>query len=136
MGLSDIESYAKRLEIDYKLLSEEEAKAKAEAQTEEYIELTAKGEISYEEEDYENAQRFYRRMMQLNGNIETEDIYRAACAAALSETEKQSTFYFLNKAILKGWNDLSKLKAEKAFEGLHSTPEWLQLIAILETAKK
>ncbi len=136
MGLSDIQSYAKRKGMGYQILSEQDAKAKAEAQTEEYIELTAKAEISYEDGDYENAQRFYRRMMQLNGNIETPDIYKAACAAALSQTEQQSTFYFLNKAILKGWNDLPKLQAEKAFEGLHGTPEWLQLVGIMKAAKQ
>lgn len=136
MGLSDIISFAKRMGISYQILSEQAAKAKADAQMEEYIELTAKGEISYEDGDYENAQRFYRRMMQLNGNIETPDIYKAACAAALSESEKPSTFYFLNKAILKGWNDLPKLQAEKAFEGLHGSPEWLQLVGIMKAAKK
>ncbi|MFK7907954.1 MAG: DUF6624 domain-containing protein [Chitinophagales bacterium] len=136
MGLSDILGYAKRIGIDYKILSEAEAQAKANTQENEYIQLTAKGEISYEDGEYENAQRFYRRMMQLNGNIETDDIYRAACAASLSAKEKQSTFYFLNKAILKGWNDLPKLQSEKAFENLHGSPEWLQLVGILKAAKK
>ncbi len=136
MGLIDVVVFAQKTGINYKILSESAAKAKANAEMEEYINLTAKAEISYEDGDYENAQRFYRRMMQLAGNIETEDIYKAACAAAMSQNEKKSAFYFLNKAILEGWNDLPKLKIEKAFQSLHNMPEWAQLIQILQTAKQ
>ena len=59
------------------------------------------------------------------------DYYNAACAACLANNH-DTAFYYLNKAIAKGWRNIEELQSDKDLNELANDKRWASIISNLE----
>jgi tetratricopeptide (TPR) repeat protein len=84
-------------------------------------------------EEYEKSLQAYEHAFSLEDsrNIYAANCYNAACAAALSN-DKETAFFYLRKALKRGYLDVENLRSDQDLSSLHQDPRWGQYVDEME----
>ncbi len=95
-----------------------------------YAALVGQAEKLADEQSYTKSLDAYRQAFALTYKS-NEDIYNAACIAALAG-EPEIAFAWLHVAIERGWDNLDHLKSDKDLLALHGEKKWPEILAALQ----
>ncbi|WP_018476801.1 DUF6624 domain-containing protein [Pontibacter roseus] len=85
----------------------------------------------YEAKDYKASGQMYDQALK-DGKGGSSDHYNAACSWALAG-DKSKAFAHLEKAVEKGWMDISHMKQDSDLSSLRDDKRWAQLVQQLQT---
>ncbi|HEY4652045.1 MAG TPA: DUF6624 domain-containing protein [Pontibacter sp.] len=86
----------------------------------------------YEAKDYKTSAELFDKALK-DGKGSGSDHYNAACSWALAGN-KDNAFAHLNKAIEKGWTNISHLKKDSDLNSLHSDKRWGPMVSKLQAS--
>lgn len=130
-----IVDYAQKLGFTYQPVSQTEAKEKVIQQTMEYEDLKKKITTLVPNENYKQAGIYYQRLLQLVGNIQPIDAFKAAINLSKLPNKEETTLNYLTLAVNMGWKDIEQLEKESLFFPLHKKETWQDLLARLTYPK-
>lgn len=111
--------YANTMGFSYTMLSEQEAKERAQEQVDDYQANVKKARNAMRDKHYQESAEAYLKVVQAFGVVTTEDFVEAARALSLAKHNKaRSGTSFLLKAMVRGW---------EGFEAIKSAPDFAYL---------
>lgn len=95
-----------------------------------YVDLVKQADDSAQAKNYKAALKIYNKAFRLEKN-NPDDLYSAACMAALSGAEKEA-FRLLDLSIDNGWINIYHLKEDKDLSALHNKKQWNTIVSKLQ----
>jgi tetratricopeptide (TPR) repeat protein len=96
-----------------------------------YKSLIVSADSLYKLKEYQKAMPLCKKAFKIE-HKNPNDLYNAACIAALSGHEKLA-FKWLDLALKNGWSNVAHLKTDTDLTTLHDSKKWAKLVATMQT---
>ncbi len=118
----------------YTPLTESEYKAKESDLANSYTSNLEKGKVALDNQNYEEAAKYYKKVLSCNGHIQTEDIYNAARLQALLNTPRSNfqAIRYIRCLSARGYNNLKRMDEDSAFDNLRDNKGYMEIVGIIK----
>lgn len=128
MGITqNVEDYAKSMGFEYVIPSAPDALTRITEVTLSLKNHRVNIQIAIDKQDYPAAAEEYLKLTEFYGSIDTKDFVEAARMLSLAKHEDMGKgLSFLTKAMVRGWDEVEKVKTSADFENLrnNSPAQW------------